>query len=409
MAKTREEGITEMDRAGQQTESGGKNFINWGYRGTEEKIVKEERTERSERYSHYIETHPIYQRAKNETLKSQLYFAFLQGASQETIDYFFKTDHPVNSVDMDCYRLLAVLYSLSAVKNLMEIRRPVTLEEIHSFIREQELQHEGYEITEGGKPDGPVPEQEIPKEAGSLTEENRKLLNDLLSAISKNSEVRNDYDKRMAHMTHRIEEIKETYHEKALSYEREIAGLKEHLAKVSADTIRNEEQMRLKLDNERLKTEQDKEQVVNGLKLDIALKEKEIEALNNKVSELLHNMMKKKEGMEHPEEAEHPAGEHESDPGLENFPCIPPRQEGNFISRWKKRKAYRQEIQARDDFIVEVFQSETYPGYQMQFIKQCYQEGMTLAELKRFEKPGIPQENLEILKGILIHLRNNRS
>lgn len=380
--------------SGQRNEPPRKNYIDWDYHGTDEEEVKAERTERGERYSNYIETHPIYQRAKNETLKAQLYFTFLQNGGTEVIDYFFRDGNDMTSFDLDCYRLLSKLYSLSAVRGrLIEKKRPITLTEIHDFIYEQEiLLH----------PDSIKKEERPALPDGGLTEENKRILDELLTSISRNTCARSEYEKRMEQMAGRMDELRETFHKKEVDYSVKIAELREQLAAAKSSARNSDEMTDLKIENEKMKLLTEKEEEIRNLKLNLSRSEDEVKMLRNRVSELLDSGV--------PGKAVRldtlPASETENIKGTDKN--TEKRKEPLKVL-WKKKKSKqkfdKEEIE-KSEFLKKVLRNPEYPGYQLEFIGQCYQENFSINELEFFSTPGIPEENLSIMKRIIINSRD---
>jgi hypothetical protein len=329
------------------------NHINWNYQAEQEVNIKTEQAERSRQYKMFLAEHPLFQRPEYETVKTQIYFSFMQDADPNIIHYFFDEKNTMSSVDIDCYRLLAVLYSLDSVKNeLTTSSSLVSAGEIHEFIYRQELmRHQKQE------------EAELPVQDQNVWQE-------LLEAINRNTEAHGQYDTAL-----------EACHQKELAQIKEAAVLREQLAELKASSEKTEEMLQIKIENEKIKAAKEKEDAIQKLQMDIVQREKETEALNNRIAELQHESAIRK-----------------MVEGSLNSGTPAKKRAGPF---YRKRKNSTPEL----ELMKHVLQSQEYPAYQIEFIGQCYMEDMSADEMQYLQKPGLPLENLQVMKTILLAAR----
>lgn len=350
------------DTSESKPEQGEKNFIYWDYGGHGE-AVTEERDERAQMYKQYLSEHPWYFENPYETVKSQVYFAFMQKAEPEVIEYFFGQKDRMVSVDMECYRMLAQLYSLYAVRSaLIDHPGAVTMEEIHRFIYQQEiLLH---------------PDQ---MEIGPLTEKNHQVLDELLQAVLKNVEVRDQCSQKAARMAERLQESKESFHQKEIEYLNTIADLKEKATAAEKSLRMHDEMTELRMENEKLKVLKSRDEELGNLKSVLERKQKEIRILNARISEL--SSEKKSSFMFRRKNKRHPRASTDTE-----------------------NSEKEESIKIMD----KILKDPEISAEQLAFVKQCYAEGMNASELEYLAVPGIPQDKLQVMKEVLFYEREEQ-
>lgn len=339
-----------------------KNFIYWDYGGHGEAATKE-RDERAKMYNQYLSEHPWYFEKPYETVKSQVYFAFMQKAKPEVIEYFFGQKDRMVSVDMECYRMLAQLYSLYAVRSaLIDHPGTVTMEEIHRFIYQQEiLLH---------------PDQ---METGPLTEKNHQVLDELLQAVLKNVEVRDQCSQKAARMAEQLQELKECFHQKEIEYLNTIADLKEKATSAEKSLRMHDEMTELRIENEKLKVLKSREEELGNLKSALERKQKEIRSLNARISELSSEKKRSR---------------------------LFKRKDTKIMKETAAEE--RREKEECKKIMDKIMRDPSISTEQLAFVKQCYEEGMAAGELDYFTVAGIPKDKLQVMKEVLLYGREEQ-